>query len=250
MFVVRLLQAEDAGITQDDNVQAAVDQIADGPVGLVASEPLLARVVLGTPARTVQDAADAAVRLFAGRVLEHQRATPVVPPDPPSRRDITEMRARWRATRAEHERDHLAQVPVEIARLRSPRWSERANAASFLGRFSVQEARAALAALLDDPYPEVAEAAASALRAIPPAGDDGPPAPPPVTLPDLGERYAAMDTQDAARYVEHHFDPLSIDLQTWEARYRDPTDGSTWLVDHPDADRPGGGVPRVRRLHD
>lgn len=246
-FVVRLLQAEDAGVAQDVSVRAAVDEIADGPVGLVASEPLLATIRLETPAGTVQDAADAAVRVFARRVLDHQRASPVVPPN---RQDVEEMRERWRATRAEHERDHLAQVPAQIARLRSPRWSERADAASFLGRFAVQEARARIAALLDDPYPEVAEAAASALRSIPPISGDGPPAPPPVALPDFGDRYAAMDAQDAAHYVEHHFDPLSIDLQTWEARYRDPADGSTWVVDHPDADRAGGGVPRVRRVHD
>jgi len=250
MFVVRLLQGEDAGVARDSNIQSAADQIADGPLGLVASEPLLARIDLETPAATVHDAADAAVDLFARSVLDHQRATPVVPRDPPTRQEIEEMRERSRAKRAEHERDHLAQVPIAIQRLRSPRWSERQDAASFLGRFAVQEARPAIAALLDDPYPEVADAAAAALRAIPPVGNDAPAAPPSVALPGFGDRYDAMDAQDAAHYVEHYFEPLSIDLQTWEARYRDPADGSTWVIDYPDSHRAGGGTPRVRRAHD
>jgi hypothetical protein len=107
-----------------------------------------------------------------------------------------------------------------------------------------------LTALLDDPYPEVAEAAANALRALPasPSVAADVAVPPPVELPDFGEDYLAMDRQDATTHVHTTFDAISIDLETWETRCRNPADGSLWLVDYPDAQRAGGGMRRVRRL--
>jgi hypothetical protein len=250
LLVVRLLHGLDAGLDDAANVAAAAREVSDGPIGLLAGEPTLGRWELPEPVRTAGDAAEQALGLFARRVLDRQRRDPVVPPDPPTEREMAEMRARMAQRRRRIDAHDGPRIAVEIARLGSPRWSERANAASYLGRFAVGEARAALTALLDDPYPEVAEAAAGALRALPATGSaaEDPAVGPAVELPDFGAAYRAMDRQDAMTYVHEHFDAVSIDLETWETRYRDPADGSLWVVDYPDAQRVGGGMPRVRRV--
>lgn len=249
MFVVRLLHGLDAGLGDASNVNAAALQVSDWPLGLLASEPGLARIDLPVPVRTAEDAAERTLRVFAGQVLDRQRRDPVVPKPAPSPEQMQAMRAEMRAQRGRTEPDVEARVAVERARLASPRWIERASAASYLGRFAVTEARQAIETLLDDPYPEVADAAASALRALPRSTDDRlGPAPAAPELPDFGEAYDPMDADDAMGFVERHFVPLRMDLQTFKREYRNPADGSLWIVDYPGADRPSGGRPRVRRI--
>lgn len=164
LFVVRLLHGLEAGLDDDANVAAAGRTVSDGPIGLVHGEPALAWITLDPRPATVQEAAELAVRAFAQTVLDRQRRDPIVPSPPPTEQQRAAMRARF-------DDERPARIEAALAALTSTRWTERANAASLLGRYAVLEARPAIEALLDDQYPEVVRAATDALRDLPAAGD-------------------------------------------------------------------------------
>jgi hypothetical protein len=54
---------------------------------------------------------------------------------------------------------------------------------------------------------------------------------------------AATDFADRLEKVE-------IDVSGWIITYRDPTDGSIWVMDYPHGEAHGGGSPRLRRQPD
>lgn len=158
-FVVRLLDAVEHGTPDEDAIEGALFDVADGPIGLAHSEPAIQAVEIDGQARTLADAADAAVRVFARALLTSQRADPVVPPPPPTAEERAQLRAAFDA-----------RLPLRLAKaqdeLRSTEWHERANAATLLGRYRHRPAKDALRALLLDPYPQVRDEAQAALERL------------------------------------------------------------------------------------
>jgi hypothetical protein len=54
----------------------------------------------------------------------------------------------------------------------------------------------------------------------------------------------------AKRFVETQLQEVEVDAAAWTTRYRNPRDGSEWLLDYPHSEVHGGGSPRLRRLPD
>ena len=52
----------------------------------------------------------------------------------------------------------------------------------------------------------------------------------------------------AKRFAQAHLEKIATNLAEWTTTYRDPGDGSLWVMDHPQAELNGGGPPRLRRL--
>lgn len=158
-FVVRLLDAVEHGTPDEDAIEGALFDCADGPIGLAHSEPAIQHVELVASAPTLAAAGDAAVRTFARGLLASHRTDPVVPPPAPSATERAALRAA-----------HEARLPERLAaareRLRSPEWNERANAATVLGRYRHRPSEDDLRQLLTDPYPQVRDEAAAALARI------------------------------------------------------------------------------------
>lgn len=159
-FVVRLLDGQDHGLHEAALIDGAAHDLSDGPIGLLASEPIIGTYRLDPPAHTAGEAAERATQVFAETVLRRQRESPIDPPPPPTTEERQELRSRY-----------AAELPHRLRRaqdrLESTDWAERANAATMLGRYRVTEARPALQRLLDDPYPQVRESATAALERIP-----------------------------------------------------------------------------------
>jgi hypothetical protein len=158
-FVVRLLDGVDRGLVDDDVIDGAAHEVADGPPGLLHGEPALREIVLDRPVRTAGEAAEVAMRIFARRIMERHRRDPFVPPPPPTREQRDAMRAAWEASLPER----LAQARGGLS---SSEWHERVEAATLLGRYRDGEARTALEALREDPYPQVREAVEEALSRL------------------------------------------------------------------------------------
>jgi hypothetical protein len=158
-FVVRLLDGVDHGMADEDVIDGAAFEVADGPPGLLHGEPAIQHVPLDRPVRTAGEAAEVAMRVFARRIIERHRRDPFVPPPTPTPEQRDALRAAWEASlpaRLAQAREHLS----------SPEWHERADAAVLLGSYRDGEARAELEGLRADPYPQVREAAETALRRL------------------------------------------------------------------------------------
>jgi hypothetical protein len=52
----------------------------------------------------------------------------------------------------------------------------------------------------------------------------------------------------AKDYAEAHLEEVEVDGVQWTITYRDPRDGSKWLMDYPHGELHGGGPPRLRRI--
>ncbi len=60
---------------------------------------------------------------------------------------------------------------------------------------------------------------------------------------EVGELVGA----DAAAYVQH-LSRVSVDNDTWDARYVCPTTGARWIESYPNGEQHGGGPPLLRRV--
>jgi hypothetical protein len=54
----------------------------------------------------------------------------------------------------------------------------------------------------------------------------------------------------AQDWADEHLEKVYVDVVRWTVEYRDPRDGSAWLLDYPDGHLEGGGPPRLRRILD
>jgi hypothetical protein len=52
----------------------------------------------------------------------------------------------------------------------------------------------------------------------------------------------------ATRFAKANLEEISTDVVEWTVKYRDPRDGSEWLMDYPHSEVHGGGSARLRRL--
>ena len=60
---------------------------------------------------------------------------------------------------------------------------------------------------------------------------------------DPGELHGNAAKEFARRFLEQ----VRVDADRWETWYRDPRDGTVWLMDYPSSELHGGGPPRLRR---
>jgi hypothetical protein len=51
----------------------------------------------------------------------------------------------------------------------------------------------------------------------------------------------------ATEFADSQLEEVSVDASGWITTYRDPSDGSVWVMDYPHGDEHGGGSPRLRR---
>ena len=54
----------------------------------------------------------------------------------------------------------------------------------------------------------------------------------------------------AQRFAETELEELEVDVVAWTATYRDPTDGSIWVMDYPHGELQADGPPRLKRQRD
>lgn len=54
----------------------------------------------------------------------------------------------------------------------------------------------------------------------------------------------------ATDFADTHLEETEVDASGWITTYRDPTDGSIWILDYPHGEAHGGGSPRLRRQRD
>ncbi|MFL5914887.1 MAG: Imm27 family immunity protein [Gaiellaceae bacterium] len=54
----------------------------------------------------------------------------------------------------------------------------------------------------------------------------------------------------AKRFAEAQLEEVAVDVVAWTTTYRDPKDGSIWVMDYPHSEVHGGGSPRLRRQPD
>lgn len=54
--------------------------------------------------------------------------------------------------------------------------------------------------------------------------------------------------EDAKSLIREHLEKIEVRADGWEAVYRCPNTGATWLRDYPHSERHGGGPLRLRRL--
>jgi hypothetical protein len=57
-----------------------------------------------------------------------------------------------------------------------------------------------------------------------------------------------LNGRAAQVFAEAHLDKIEVDVVQWTTTYRDPRDGSEWLMDYPHGELQGGGPPRLRRI--
>jgi hypothetical protein len=53
---------------------------------------------------------------------------------------------------------------------------------------------------------------------------------------------------NALTFAREVLEEVRVDVVNWTTEYRDPRDGSVWVMDYPKAEYHGGGSPRLRRL--
>lgn len=54
----------------------------------------------------------------------------------------------------------------------------------------------------------------------------------------------------AKNFAESRLEKVTVDDVAWTTTYRDPADGSIWVMDYPHSEVHGGGSPRLRRQRD
>lgn len=54
----------------------------------------------------------------------------------------------------------------------------------------------------------------------------------------------------AKEFAESALEKIRTNATDWTIEYRDPRDGSLWVMDYPHSDLHGGGPPRLRRVAD
>lgn len=54
----------------------------------------------------------------------------------------------------------------------------------------------------------------------------------------------------AQQFAEARLEKVAVDAVAWTTTYRDPADGSIWVMDDPHSEHHGGGPPRLRRKRD
>ena len=72
----------------------------------------------------------------------------------------------------------------------------------------------------------------------------------------LGDRYHAPVlppddltlTGSDATLMASRLTEVRVDQDAWQVWYRDPETGDLWLLDYPESDLHGSGVPRIRRM--
>lgn len=52
---------------------------------------------------------------------------------------------------------------------------------------------------------------------------------------------------EAMSYVSQRLRKLSVSEDAWEVLYLDDATGEEWVLDYPESELHGGGVPRLRR---
>jgi hypothetical protein len=64
------------------------------------------------------------------------------------------------------------------------------------------------------------------------------------------QRESVLRGADALEYAETHLREVQNDPVNWETEFVDPRSGERWMLDYPQAERHGGGSPRLRRIED
>jgi len=67
---------------------------------------------------------------------------------------------------------------------------------------------------------------------------------------DRGGRIDELNGNAATDFADAHLEEPEADASGWITTYRDPTDGSIWVMDYPHGGAHGGGSPRPRRQPD
>jgi Immunity protein 27 len=57
-----------------------------------------------------------------------------------------------------------------------------------------------------------------------------------------------LEGEAAIRYAETKLKKVRSDPEKWEVEYVDEATGEKWLLDYPNSEEHGGGVPRLRRI--
>jgi hypothetical protein len=57
-----------------------------------------------------------------------------------------------------------------------------------------------------------------------------------------------LNGRAAQVFAEAHLEKIEVDVVEWTTTYRDPRDGSKWLMDYPHSELHAGGPPRLRRI--
>jgi hypothetical protein len=64
----------------------------------------------------------------------------------------------------------------------------------------------------------------------------------------MPDREDELTGNAAQRFAEANLEKIEVDVVQWTTTYRDPRDGSEWLMDYPHSELHGGGPPRLRRI--
>jgi Immunity protein 27 len=65
-----------------------------------------------------------------------------------------------------------------------------------------------------------------------------------------GAQLYVLRGRDAKQFAEKQLEQVDVDAAAGITTYRNPADGSTWVMDHPHGKSGGGGSPRLRRRGD
>jgi hypothetical protein len=65
-----------------------------------------------------------------------------------------------------------------------------------------------------------------------------------------GAQLYVLRGREARRFAEKQLEQLDVDVDARTTTYRNPADGSTWIMDYPRSTLHGSGSPRLRRQGD
>jgi immunity protein 27 of polymorphic toxin system len=65
-----------------------------------------------------------------------------------------------------------------------------------------------------------------------------------------GAQLHVLRGREAKRFAEKQLEQVDVDADARTTTYRNPADGSTWIMDYPRSTLHGGGSPRLRRQGD
>jgi hypothetical protein len=63
----------------------------------------------------------------------------------------------------------------------------------------------------------------------------------------VGDDSDELHGNEAKDFARRFLEQVRVDAARWETWYRDPRDGTIWLMDYPSSELQGGGPPRLRR---